>query len=80
MSYEPGTYAKGDQTKVATTAADAVALVWDGYKRVETDAPEAPAAEPAPTADSNALESVTVTTDGDAPAKTRRGRPAEPTA
>jgi hypothetical protein len=32
----PGTYTKGDSTKVADTARDAVALVYDGYSRVDT--------------------------------------------
>ncbi len=32
--HEPGTYSKGERTKVASTRADAVALVFDGYKRV----------------------------------------------
>lgn len=35
MSNEPGIYTKGDSTKVASTPADAVALVYDGYTRVD---------------------------------------------
>lgn len=31
--YEPGTYVKGDVTKVATSTKRAVALVFDGYRR-----------------------------------------------
>jgi hypothetical protein len=33
--YQPGVYAKGDVRKTANTQAKAVALVFDGYKRVE---------------------------------------------
>lgn len=32
---KPGTFTKGDSTKVADTAADAVALAYDGYTRVD---------------------------------------------
>lgn len=37
--YTPGTYTKGDDVRTATTAAKAVALVFDGYKLVEDEAP-----------------------------------------
>lgn len=33
--YEPGEYVKGGKRKHADTPADAVALVFEGYKRVE---------------------------------------------
>lgn len=36
---QPGTYTKGDQTRVADTVADATAAVWDGFVRVEDEAP-----------------------------------------
>lgn len=43
---EPGTYTKGDRVKVAATASDAVALVFDGFSRVDTEsAPEAEVAD-----------------------------------
>lgn len=40
-SYEPGVYAKGDDQKVAQSRSDAVALVFDGYKPVKSEAPKA---------------------------------------
>lgn len=46
MSYQPGTYQKDGKTRVANSAADAVALRFEGYSLVE-DAP-APAPEDAP--------------------------------
>lgn len=56
MSYEPGTYAKGDDVKVATTPAKAVALVFQGYKLKsekvdEAAAPAAPVTDTAPVQD-----------------------------
>jgi hypothetical protein len=42
-SYAPGTYAKGDDVRVANTSRDAVALVFEGFKPV---ADEPVAAEP----------------------------------
>lgn len=35
--YKPGLYAKGDQTKTASTAAQAVALRFDGFRPVAAD-------------------------------------------
>lgn len=35
--YPTGTYVKGDQTRTADTAADAVQAVFDGFKRVQED-------------------------------------------
>lgn len=35
--YPTGTYVKGDQTRVADTAADAVQAVFDGFTRVQED-------------------------------------------
>jgi hypothetical protein len=36
--YKPGTYVKGDATRVADTVADAVQAAFDGYTRLQTDA------------------------------------------
>ena len=36
--YEPGTYVKGDQTRVADTTADAVQAVFDGFSRQTSEA------------------------------------------
>ena len=44
MTYNPGVYAKGDLVKVAQTKAQAVALVFDGYKPQEN----APVADATP--------------------------------
>ena len=33
--HQPGTYRKGDRVRVATTAKEAVQLVWEGYQKVE---------------------------------------------
>lgn len=42
--YKPGTYRKGDQVKVATTAKEAVDFVWDGFVRDrDEDAPSSDA-------------------------------------
>ena len=55
MSYEAGTYVKGDSVKVATTAAKAVALVFEGYKlkseSVDESAPAASVSDTAPVQD-----------------------------
>lgn len=56
MSYAPGTYVKGDDVKVATTASKAVALVFQGYKLKsesvdEGAAPAAPVTDSAPVQD-----------------------------
>lgn len=40
MANETGIYTKGDSTKVASTSADAVALVFDGYSRAGDVPPE----------------------------------------
>lgn len=47
MSYEPGIYVKGDRRRQAHTAAQAVALAFDGYRLESTDTAEDSA--PAPT-------------------------------
>lgn len=39
--YAPGTYAKGDQKRVARSTADGVALVFEGFKRVDDSVPAA---------------------------------------
>lgn len=39
--HEPGLYTKGDLVKVASTPADAVALVFDGFTLSESSSPEA---------------------------------------
>lgn len=44
---QPGTYAKGDDVKVANTPAKAVALAFAGYKPVSDDAAESASAETA---------------------------------
>lgn len=43
--YKPGTYVKGDSERVANSAADAVALQFDGYSLKE-DAPASTAEAP----------------------------------
>ena len=44
--YQSGTYVRGDSVKHAGTPAQAVALVWDGYKRADDPAVvDAPYAE-----------------------------------
>lgn len=47
MSYEPGFYVKGDQRRQAHSAAQAVALVFDGFTLETTDTTEG--TTPAPT-------------------------------
>lgn len=37
-AYEPGTYTKGDQTRVANTKAEAVQAVFDGFVRQADEA------------------------------------------
>lgn len=44
-AYEPGTYAKGDDTRVARTPSEAVDLVWKGFVRQDDSKPEAPSEE-----------------------------------
>lgn len=39
MSYEPGTYVKGDRVRVCMTLAQSVDAEWHGYRR-QVDAPE----------------------------------------
>lgn len=49
MSYEPGTYVKGDSERVAKNAREAVALEFDGYRRKAESAPvEEPSVEEQP--------------------------------
>ncbi len=57
MSYEPGTYVKGDVVKVAKTARQAVALTFDGY-RLKDEGDKAAAESTAPTAQPAADEAV----------------------
>ena len=45
-THEPGLYRKGDVTRQARSRSEAVALVFDGFRRVED---EAPAETPSPT-------------------------------
>lgn len=40
-TYQPGAYVKGDTTKVANNKAQAVALVFDGYKLQKDPTPPA---------------------------------------
>lgn len=40
MSYQTGTYQKGDDRRIARRTRDAVALVFEGYTLVESEAPE----------------------------------------
>lgn len=47
MTYEPGLYQKGDEAHRASSAAEAVNLVFQGFKRVDEDAPEAADTPPA---------------------------------
>ena len=47
-SFKPGTYAKGDSKRTANTPSQAVALEFEGYKRVEDAEAKAPVAPPAP--------------------------------
>ena len=64
MSYEPGTYVKGDDTKVAKTAKQAVALQFEGY-RLDEKGEKAAAESSAPEAQPKADEAVR-----DVPSKT----------
>lgn len=47
--HQPGTYVKGDTARVASTPADAVALVFDGFVRQDdSEQTKTEKAEPAP--------------------------------
>lgn len=51
--YQPGTYVKGDSVRTASTAADAVAFVFDGYTRKADESPKAtPKSKSTPSTDS----------------------------
>ena len=44
--HKPGTYAKGDDVRVATSVASAAALAFDGYSLQVEPALDAPKADP----------------------------------
>lgn len=75
MSYQTGTYVKGEKARTVTSQADAVAAIFEGFKPAEAQAEE-PKAE-APTGDKPSETSATPDTDaaGETPAAPARPRP-----
>jgi hypothetical protein len=68
-TFTPGTYTKGDHSRVVETAADYVQATFDGYQLKDeastTDGEETPAPSAAPTPDVDNGSPAGFTVDGD---------------